>query len=100
MSETFNDYICRVKTFSTFILPPGASTSLDLLTPLRLPRQNSLAAASSPRGISRVANLRALDDSMLLENPPGQRKLSANPPTGDTQGSQQVGAPFIPARIT
>jgi hypothetical protein len=47
-----------------------------------------------------VANLRALDDSMLLENPPGQRKLSANPPTGETQGSQQVGAPFIPARIT
>ena len=35
MRETFNDYICRVKTFSTFILPLGASTSLDLLTPLR-----------------------------------------------------------------
>ena len=35
MNEAFNDYICRVKTFSTFILPLGASTSLDLLTPLR-----------------------------------------------------------------
>ena len=35
MRETFNDYICRVNTFSTFILPLGASTSLDLLTPLR-----------------------------------------------------------------
>jgi hypothetical protein len=35
MSETFNDYICRVKTSSTFILPLGAPTSLDLLTPLR-----------------------------------------------------------------
>ena len=35
MSETFNDYICRVNTFSTFILPLGASTPLDLLTPLR-----------------------------------------------------------------
>jgi hypothetical protein len=37
-SETFNDYICRVKTFSTFILPLGASTSLDLLTPLDPPK--------------------------------------------------------------
>jgi len=35
MSETFNDYICRVKTFSTFILALDASTSLALLTPLR-----------------------------------------------------------------
>lgn len=35
MSETINDYICRVKTFSTFILPLGVSTSVDLLTPLR-----------------------------------------------------------------
>ena len=35
MSETFNDYICRVKTFSTSILPLGASTCLDLLTRLR-----------------------------------------------------------------
>jgi hypothetical protein len=35
MSETPNDNIRRVKTFSTFILPLGASTSLDLLTPLR-----------------------------------------------------------------
>ncbi|HET9688405.1 MAG TPA: hypothetical protein VFP79_14645 [Pseudolabrys sp.] len=34
MSETFNDYICRVKAFSTFILPLDLSTSLDLFTPL------------------------------------------------------------------
>jgi hypothetical protein len=34
MSETFYDYICRVKTFSIFILPLGASTAL-VLTPLR-----------------------------------------------------------------
>jgi hypothetical protein len=39
MSETFKDYICRVKTFSMFILPLGASTSLDVLTPLR-PEEN------------------------------------------------------------
>jgi hypothetical protein len=35
MNETFNDYICRVKTFSTFMPLLGASTSLDLLMPLR-----------------------------------------------------------------
>jgi hypothetical protein len=35
MSETINDYIYRVKTFSTFIRPRGAPTSLELLTLLR-----------------------------------------------------------------
>jgi hypothetical protein len=34
MSETFNDYISRVKTFSMFIPPLNASTFLDLLMPL------------------------------------------------------------------